>query len=77
MLQVTGKRAKFDVLLTSYEILLGATDRPRLAGLQWSYVIVDEVPFIQLSADQVAILRCSLHNHRLKKYEGHVYYFTV
>ena len=47
MLQVTGKRAKFDVLLTSYEILLGATDRPRLAGLQWSYVIVDEVQTMQ------------------------------
>lgn len=35
-------RYKFHVALTSYEYLMGKIDRPRLAGISWSYIIVDE-----------------------------------
>ena len=41
-MQVRRQRAQFTVLLTSYELLLGAADGPRLAQLRWAYVIVDE-----------------------------------
>jgi hypothetical protein len=34
--------APFHVLLTSYECLMGAADRPRLAAQPWAYVVVDE-----------------------------------
>jgi len=32
----------FHVALTSYEYLMGALDRPRLASIPWSYIIIDE-----------------------------------
>lgn len=38
--QVQGKR--FHVLLTTYEMLMGKTDRPRLARQPWSWLVVDE-----------------------------------
>lgn len=41
-MQVRRQRAQFNVLLTSYELLLGVADRPRLAQLRWGYIIVDE-----------------------------------
>ena len=42
--KVSGGRFeyKFHVLLTSYEYLMGKVDRPRLASVPWSYIIVDE-----------------------------------
>lgn len=40
--QVTSGKAKFDVLLTSYDFLMGKNDRPRLSKLKWEYIIVDE-----------------------------------
>lgn len=35
-------RRPFHVLLTSYEILMGAQDRPRLSRITWQGVVVDE-----------------------------------
>ena len=32
----------FHVALTSYEYLMGALDRPRLASIPWSYIVIDE-----------------------------------
>lgn len=34
--------APFHVLLTSYEFLMGKTDRPRLCRLKWGHIIIDE-----------------------------------
>ncbi len=30
------------MLLTTYEMLMGKTDRPRLSRLPWRYIIIDE-----------------------------------
>jgi hypothetical protein len=38
--QVSGR--KFHVLLTSYELLMGAQDRPRLGRIHWGGIVVDE-----------------------------------
>ncbi|KAL4547969.1 hypothetical protein Ndes2526B_g07184 [Nannochloris sp. 'desiccata'] len=42
----TGKNTvpqyTFHVVLTSYEYLMGALDRPRLSSIPWSYIIIDE-----------------------------------
>lgn len=38
--QVSGR--KFHVLLTSYELLMGAQDRPRLSRVHWHGIVVDE-----------------------------------
>lgn len=40
--QVRGRKARFDVLLTSYDFMMGKHDRPRLARLTWEYIIIDE-----------------------------------
>lgn len=39
-LQVSGR--KFHVLLTSYDLLMGAQDRPRLSRIHWGGIVVDE-----------------------------------
>ena len=36
------RQYKFHVALTSYEYLMGKNDRPRLASIPWSYIVVDE-----------------------------------
>ena len=41
-MQVAGGKASFDVLLTSYDFMMGKNDRPRLAKLTWEYIIIDE-----------------------------------
>ena len=41
-LQVASPKASFNVLLTSYDFLMGKNDRPRLSKLKWEYIIVDE-----------------------------------
>ena len=41
-IQVASRKADFDVLLTSYDFLMGKHDRPRLSKLRWEYIIVDE-----------------------------------
>lgn len=41
-MQVGGRKARFDVLLTSYDFMMGKNDRPRLAKLTWEYIIIDE-----------------------------------
>ena len=41
-LQVGGRKARFEVLLTSYDFMMGKNDRPRLAKLTWEYIIIDE-----------------------------------
>lgn len=41
-LQIGGGKASFNVLLTSYDFMMGKTDRPRLAKLTWEYIIIDE-----------------------------------
>ena len=33
--QVSGPRSKFHVLLTTYEMLMGKHDRPRLSRIAW------------------------------------------
>lgn len=40
VLQVSGR--KFHVLLTSYELLMGALDKPRLSRINWAGIVVDE-----------------------------------
>lgn len=40
--QVSGRNCKFHVLLTSYELLMGAQDRPRLSRVHWHGIVVDE-----------------------------------
>ncbi|KAK9820162.1 hypothetical protein WJX72_006943 [[Myrmecia] bisecta] len=40
--KVQPRCARFHVLLTSYEFLMGKADRPRLARLHWKYLIIDE-----------------------------------
>ena len=42
MQQVHGRTADFNVLLTSYDFMMGKHDRPRLAKLTWEYIIIDE-----------------------------------
>ena len=42
LVQVGGRKACFDVLLTSYDFMMGKNDRPRLAKLTWEYIIIDE-----------------------------------
>ncbi len=41
-IQVRQRTASFDVLLTTYEFMMGKSDAPRLSGLQYEYLIVDE-----------------------------------
>lgn len=38
--QVSGR--KFHVLLTSYELLMGVQDKPRLSRINWGGLVVDE-----------------------------------
>ena len=42
LVQVGGRKARFDVMLTSYDFMMGKNDRPRLAKLSWEYIIIDE-----------------------------------
>lgn len=35
-------KRSFDVLLTSYEFVMGKHDRPRLSKVVWHHIIVDE-----------------------------------
>lgn len=35
-------KRNFHVLLTSYELLMGAQDRPRLSRMHWHGIVVDE-----------------------------------
>ncbi len=41
-MQIVGRKASFNVLLTSYDFMMGKNDRPRLARLAWEYIIIDE-----------------------------------
>lgn len=41
-MQIAGRKAGFNVLLTSYDFMMGKTDRQRLAKLTWEYIIIDE-----------------------------------
>ncbi len=41
-MQIVGRKASFNVLLTSYDFMMGKNDRPRLARLAWEYIINDE-----------------------------------
>lgn len=41
-MQMAGRKAGFNVLLTSYDFMMGKNDRPRLAKLTWEYIIIDE-----------------------------------
>jgi SNF2 family DNA or RNA helicase len=38
----TAPQYTFHVALTSYEYLMGASDRPRLSSIPWNYIIIDE-----------------------------------
>ncbi|KAL0021938.1 hypothetical protein WJX79_009166 [Trebouxia sp. C0005] len=40
--QIAGRKTSFNVLLTSYDFMMGKNDRPRLAKLAWEYIIIDE-----------------------------------
>lgn len=35
-------RGGFNVLLTTFEYMMGAKDRPRLSRIKWEYLIMDE-----------------------------------
>ena len=39
MLQVKRRHAAFDVLLTTYELLMAPADGKRLSQLQWNYIM--------------------------------------
>ena len=39
---VQVSKQKFHALLTSYELLMGVQDRPRLSRMQWHCIVVDE-----------------------------------
>ena len=41
-MQTASRKAHFDILLTSYDFLMGKHDRPRLSKLKWEYIVVDE-----------------------------------
>ncbi len=41
-MQIAGRKTSFNVLLTSYDFMMGKNDRPRLAKLAWEYIIIDE-----------------------------------
>ena len=41
-MQVKQRKASFNVLLTTYEFMMGKHDVQRLSSLQYEYIIVDE-----------------------------------
>lgn len=63
LMQVAGRKACFDVLLTSYDLMMGKNDRPRLAKLTWEYIIIDEGHRLKNAA-------CKL-NAEIKMYTTH------
>lgn len=36
------RKAQFDVVLTTYEFLMGKNDAPRLSRMPWTHIIIDE-----------------------------------
>ena len=62
-MQVAGRKAKFNVLLTSYDFMMGKSDRPRLAKLTWEYIIIDE-------GHRLKNAGCKL-NAEIKMYNAH------
>ncbi|KAL3148844.1 hypothetical protein ABBQ32_001720 [Trebouxia sp. C0010 RCD-2024] len=61
--QIAGRKARFDVLLTSYDFMMGKADRPRLAKLTWEYIIIDE-------GHRLKNAGCKL-NAEIKMYSAH------
>ena len=41
-MQIMGQRAKLNVVLTTYEYLMGKLDCPRLSRIAWTHLIIDE-----------------------------------
>lgn len=62
-MQIAGRKARFDVLLTSYDFMMGKADRPRLAKLTWEYIIIDE-------GHRLKNAGCKL-NAEIKMYSAH------
>ncbi len=44
---------RFHVLLTTYEHLMGKNDRPRLARIDWQWIVVDEGHRLKVSQTEV------------------------
>ena len=42
-MQIAGRKTSFNVLLTSYDFMMGKNDRPRLAKLAWEYIIIEDL----------------------------------
>ncbi len=64
--QVRGQRAQFEVLLTSYELLMSDSDAPRLAALPWAHLIVDEGHRLKNAACKLNAVLCQYSaRHRL------------
>lgn len=41
-MQIMHQRAKLNVVLTTYEFLMGKLDSPRLSRVAWTHLILDE-----------------------------------
>ena len=61
-LQVRQGKASFDVLLTTYELMMGKNDIQRLSNLRYEYIIVDE-------AHRLKNASCKL-NKEMKAYKS-------
>ncbi|KAK9839162.1 hypothetical protein WJX74_010778 [Apatococcus lobatus] len=59
---VRNQKAAFDILLTTYELMMGKHDVPRLSSLQYEYIIVDEAHRLKNSG-------CKL-NREMKAYKS-------
>lgn len=57
------RKAAFDVLLTTYELMMGKQDVPRLSSILYEYVIVDEAHRLKNSS-------CKL-NREMRCYRSH------
>ena len=61
--QVKNHKAAFDILLTTYELMMGKHDVPRLSRLQYEYIVVDE-------AHRLKNAGCKL-NREMRAYNSH------
>ena len=61
--QVKNCKAAFDILLTTYELMMGKRDLPHLSSLHYEYIVVDE-------AHRLKNAGCKL-NREIKAYDSH------
>ena len=65
--QMAGRRrGSYHVVLTTYSFLMSQRDRPRLAAVKWSYIVLDEGHRLKNAACKLnAELRLYKTDHRL------------